>query len=127
MFVFKFFSILKCDQRVSGSFVSHGTLILTISKVCVLYSEKTFYLLRNYNAYTGPINLVPLLGGKNLDFLFCPPLPYLLLSACADHLILWIQMTSCCTKQLLPGNLHYRLENSCYLNSSLTGTFCTSL
>ena len=28
----------------------------------------------------------------------------------ADHLILWIQMTSCSTKQLLPSNLHYQLE-----------------
>ena len=30
---------------------------------------------RKYNAYSGPINLVPLLGEKILDF--CPPLPYL--------------------------------------------------
>ena len=43
--------------------------------VIVKKSRKTFYLLRNYDAYSGPINLVPLLGGKNLDF--CPPLPYL--------------------------------------------------
>ena len=93
--------------------------------VIVKKSRKTFYLLRNYDAYSGPINLVPLLGGKNWEF--CPPLPYLWLSAHADHLILWIQMTSCFTKQLLPGNLHYRLENSCYPNSSWTGTFCTSL
>ena len=72
----------------------------------VFCSRKTFYLLKYCDAYTGPINLVPLLGGKNIDF--CPPLPYLWLSARADHLIHWIQMTSCFTKQLLPGNWHYR-------------------
>ena len=69
--------------------------------------------------------LVPLLGGKNLDF--CPTLPYLWLSAHAEHLILWIQMTSCFTKQLLHSNLHYQLENSCYPNSSLTGTLYRSI
>ena len=30
--------------------------------------EKTFTCLRSCYAYTGPINLVSLLGGKNIDF-----------------------------------------------------------
>ena len=34
-----------------------------------MYSmRKTIYLLRKYCAFSGPISLVPLLGGKNLDF-----------------------------------------------------------
>ena len=53
-------------------------------------------------------------GGKNLDF-------------CLPHLILWTQMTGCFTKQLLPSNLYYQLENRCYPNSSLPRTFCTEL
>ena len=37
-------------------------------------------------------------------------------------------MTGCFTKQLLAGNLYYRLENSCYTYSSLPGNLsCTSL
>ena len=36
-------------------------------------------------------------------------------------------MTSCFTKQLLHSNLHYQLENSCYPNSSLTGTLYRSI
>ena len=40
-----------------------------------LTEKKPFTCLRSCDAYTGPINLVPLLGGKNIDF--CPPLlPY---------------------------------------------------
>ena len=35
----------------------------------------------NMQSYSGPINLVPLLGGKHL---FCPPLPYFWLSARAE-------------------------------------------
>ena len=79
--------------------------------------RKTIYLFRKFS----PINLVPLLGGQ-ICF-FYPPLTYRWLSGHADHRILWIQMTSSFTKQLLPCYWYYWLENSCYPNSSLPGTF----
>ena len=65
--------------------------------------EKTFTCLRSCYAYTGLINLVSLLGGKNIDFALPFPI-FDLVHVQTDHLILWIQMNSCFTKQLLPGN-----------------------
>ena len=49
-------------------------------------SRKTFTLSRKYAVYSGPINLVPFLGENNS---FCPPLPYIWLSARAEHPIFW--------------------------------------
>ena len=97
--------------------------ILASAITYISHNQKNFLPVKKIQGLLRSHKTSTSFGEKKLDF--CPPLPYLYMSA--DHLILWIQMTSCFTKQLLPCNLHFRLENSCYLNSSLTGTFCTSL
>ena len=62
-----------------------------------MYKENPFTC-AEYGDYPGPI--VPFVEGN----FFYPSLPYLRLSAFAFHLILWILMTSCFSKQLLPSN-----------------------
>ena len=64
----------------------------------------TILPVQNFNAHSGPINLVPLLEGKLFFTLPFPIFNLLYCSAHAVHLILWMLMTSCFTKQLLAGN-----------------------
>ena len=111
-------SVLQLKLKVFCYFSTSIIINISLRKTFYLF-RKILLLLRSHKPST-------LVGGKNI--VFCPPLPYLWFSAHADHLILWIQMTGCFTKQLLAGNLYYRLENSCYTYSSLPGNLsCTSL
>ena len=73
--------------------------IVKCLKVCLVFVLRlTFYLLRKYDAYSILMSLKPstFVGGKKIRYIW--------LSMQASHLILWIQITSFFTKQLLPSN-----------------------
>ena len=73
--------------------------------VTVLQLRKTFYLLKCCDSYTGPINLVPLLGGK---IYFALPFPIFDLVHVQTIWSFGHRWPAVSPKQLLPGKWHYR-------------------
>ena len=58
------YSTLLCDTNKQADILKFLPFPVLLRVGYVNCGRKTFYLLRKYNAYSGPINLVPLLGGK---------------------------------------------------------------